>query len=97
MAQSAEGVNTVLGNILNVSTILVQILVLLAVLIFGWGVIRLISAAGDPQHIKEAKGILLWGFIGIFVLSSLYGIITFIETYIGVPENSPIQVPKFST
>ncbi|MDP3779499.1 MAG: hypothetical protein Q8R30_05660 [bacterium] len=92
---SAEGINTVLTNILNASTILIQILITLAILTFGWGVVKLIFAATNPQQIKDAKGILLWGIIGIFVLSSLYGIITFIQTYVGLPDESPIQAPKF--
>ncbi len=92
---SAEGVNTILNNILGASTILIQILITLAILTFGWGVVKLIFIASDPKQIKDAKGILLWGVIGIFVLSSLYGIITFIKTYVGVPDESPIQAPKF--
>jgi len=96
MAQSSEGINSILNNILSASTVLIQILITLAILAFGWGVVKLIFAASNPQQIKDAKGILLWGMIGIFVLSSLYGIITFIKTYVGVPDNSPIQIPKFA-
>ncbi len=92
---SAEGVNTILNNILGASTILIQILITLAVLTFGWGIVKLIFAASDPKQVENAKGILLWGVIGIFVLSSLYGIITFIKTYVGLPDESPIQAPKF--
>lgn len=92
---SAEGVNSILNNILGAATILIQILITLAVLTFGWGIVKLIFASSNPAQIKNAKGTLLLGIIGIFVLSSLYGIITFIKTYTGLPDESPIQAPKF--
>jgi len=61
MAQSSEGINSILNNILSASTVLIQILITLAILAFGWGVVKLIFAASNPQQIKDAKGILLWG------------------------------------
>ncbi len=92
---SAEGVNTILNNILGASTILIQILITLAVLTFGWGIVKLIFAASDPKQVENAKGILLWGVIGIAVMASMTGIVAFLQTYFGVSGNDTIKVPQF--
>ncbi len=88
-------VKSVLINVLVLSNNLIFILINLAFIVLGWGIIKLISAGGDTKKVSDAKGILTWGIIGIFVLASMYGIIFFIKQYIGIPNNPVIQVPKF--
>ena len=91
-----ERVDTLLGYILNAADILITILITLSFVVFGWGIVKLIANAGDPQKIKDAKGIMLWGVIGIFILASMYGIITFIRKYTGITsDNPPIEAPQF--
>ena len=89
--------NQILGFFLTLLGIVVEILLTLAIVVFGWGIVRMIAYAGNPQKIGEAKKALLWGFIGIFILASLYGIIKFIKDYTGITANPSIQVPKFTT
>lgn len=91
-----EGVNTVLENILKTLEVVVQILLTASFVVFGWGILKLITAGGNTTTVKQAKGVIWWGVLALFVLASLYGIILFIKTSIGIPENEPITVPKFS-
>ena len=92
---NAEPIKTILTNFGTFLAVLVEILIALAFAVFGWGIMKLITAGGDTKKIHDAKGILTYGIIGLFVLSSLYGILVFIKTYLGVPDNTPITVPKF--
>ena len=96
-AQSPDAgtVKTVLTNFRTLLNVVIEILITLAFVVFGWGIIKLITAGGDTKKIADAKGILTYGIIGLFVLSSIYGILVFIKTYLGVPDNTPITVPKF--
>lgn len=95
-AASPEQLNSILGNILNLADILVQIAAVLAIVVFGWGIVKLIASADDPKKLEEAKGIITWGVIGMFILASTYGIIRFIEIYTGIDSGgSPIEIPKF--
>ena len=86
---------SILLNIRDLLPVVVKILITLAFVVFGWGIVKLIIAGGDTKKISGAKGILTYGIIGIFVLASILGILTFIKTYIGIPDNAPITVPKF--
>ena len=77
----------------NVTTILF----VLALAVFAWGIVKLILAAGDAGAVREARGIITWGVIALAVLASLYGIIFYIQTVVGVDSANmklDIQIPK---
>ncbi|GEM_PF-3880132 len=95
-APDSAPINTILTNVLNLLTLLIQILIVSAIIVFGWGVVRLMFNPTNPQKIAQAKQIIFFGLIGLFVLASMYGIIFFIKTYLGVPDNTPIQAPNFT-
>lgn len=89
-----DKVSPVANNILAALNVIVTIVFLLAVIVFGWGIVRLIVAAGDPAKIKEAKGFLIWGIVGIAILASIWGIIQFLQQYVGIaPGANPLQPP----
>ena len=84
------------NNIITVAKVLVEIVFAFALVMFGWGIVKLISAAGDPGAIKTAKGYIIWGVIGMAVLASLTGLITYLQMYFGVKSGGgTIQTPKF--
>ena len=93
----AGPVQLIILHTIVVLNVIIEIIITLAFVVFGWGIVKLISskAGGDPKKVNDAKGILTYGIIGIFVLASMLGILTFIKTYIGIPGNAPIQTPKF--
>jgi len=92
---AASKINEILTNAQDTLNIILRILMTLAVVIFIWGIVRMIAAAGNATAIKQAKGILLWGVIGIAVMASMTGIVAFLQTYFGVSGNDTIKVPQF--
>lgn len=90
----ADRLTPVFQNVLTAVNTLVIIVFVIALLVFGWGIVKLIIAAGDPGKIAEAKGFILWGIIGIAILASLFGIITWLQNYFGVQGGTgTINVP----
>jgi len=89
-------VKTVVDATLTIVNVIVTIVFVLAVLVFGWGVVKYIMSAGDPEGEKEARGFLWWGVIGIAVLAFVFGIIQYAATYFGVGTEGggTIKVPK---
>lgn len=67
----------------------------LAVLVFAWGIVKMISAAGNTEKIKQAKGIIWWGILGMFVLASIGAVILFLQEEIGIQDWTVIPVPQF--
>jgi len=89
--------NTIINNITAGARLVITFLFVLALLVFVWGMVKLIIAAGDPEKIGEAKGFILWGLVGMAVLASVFGLVTFIQSYFGVTGNGTFKIPNVST
>lgn len=50
----------------------------LALVVFFWGLAKFILKAGDETARAEGKQVMVWGIIALFVLVSIWGIISFI-------------------
>ncbi|MDP3710655.1 MAG: hypothetical protein Q8R29_02955 [bacterium] len=77
-------VNTILTNVLNTATTVIQILFVFATLVFLWGVITYIAKADDEAARKKAKGLMAWGIIGLAVMAAAWGITRLLINYFGV-------------
>jgi hypothetical protein len=80
----------------NVSTLLTQfgnlvgsalpIVVALALLFFFWGLAMFILAAGDEEKKKEGRSIMIWGVVALFVMISVWGLVSWIGGALGVQQ-----------
>ena len=96
LAQDTKKLEGAVTGILTIVNTGVTIMFVLAVLVFGWGVVKYIMSAGNPDGEKEARGFLWWGVIGIAVLAFVFGIIQYAATYFGVSTagGGTIKIPK---
>ena len=96
-AQAADDsqIKIIIGNTIRVIELTAVLVWTLSLVVFGWGIVRFIAAAGNEEELKKAKGILWWGVIGIFVLASVVGIIEFFQRYFGIQGVRIIQPPQF--
>ena len=92
-AAPSDVVKPIVNQALDVSRILITLMMVLSVVVLGWGIVRLILAAGNPDAVKKAKGVIIWGIIGIAVFVSLFALIEFIQSYFGVTEEGVIKPP----
>ncbi|MCE9541377.1 hypothetical protein K8R03_02335 [Candidatus Kaiserbacteria bacterium] len=81
------------GGVFNLITIATRILnalvglfVLIAVVVFFWGLIQYLMNVGEDK----SKGLqtMIWGIIAIFVMVSIWGIIRILQQTIGVNSNT---------
>lgn len=68
----------------------------LAIIYFFYGVAKYIGKAGDPKEAAAGKSIMIYGVIAIAVMASLYGIIAYLQTSLGVNSGATITVPKIN-
>lgn len=82
-----------------INNILIPLAFALCLFYFFWGVVKYIrSGAGGDKAVEEGKQIMVWGIVGLFIATSIWGIITFIRTELGVPDIQNISKdPAFST
>ena len=78
----------------NLINIAIPILIALAVLGFFWGVTQYILSASDSTKVEEARKLMIWGIIALFVMVSVWGILrvlsnTFLDS--GVDRSPPFE------
>jgi len=56
----------------------------LALFLFIIGVVRFISTAGDDNSRKAGKEMMIWGTVALFVMISVWGLVTIIQTTFGL-------------
>lgn len=85
----AEGVTDIIRSTFDIVTnILIPIAFSLCLLYFFWGVAKYIgSKAGSEEAVNEGKRIMFWGIIGLFVAASIWGIISFIQGELRLPDD----------
>jgi|SRR3989338_5425900 len=84
----AQGSQTVAGIvqklIREVLQPLVYLLFGLATIIFLWGIIQyVIAQSGDEKKLADAKRVMIWGIIGLFIMSSAWGIVSVLCNFFG--------------
>lgn len=99
LAMAAVGVNafSILGNIARLLGYIIPVLITLAVVYFIWGVIQY-TVSTDEEAKKGARGKIIQGLIGLFVIVAFWGILSLITTTFGVgPEQlNPMDIPCIS-
>lgn len=74
---------------------LAPLLMTIAVAVFIYGVVKYIAAAGDTEKMREAKGYIIYGILGLFVLVAFWGLIAVIVYTFGLDASNPsITLPS---
>ena len=94
-AQDTGQVTSIVTNVQTILNTVITIVFILAIVVFGWGVVKYVTAANNPEKEKEARSFLWWGVIGIFVLAAVFGLVQFVAKYFGVGlTQGTITIPK---
>ncbi len=93
-AQTLGNVETLLRSIGRLIDIALPIVVAIALLGFFWGLVKFIFAQGDETAKADAKKIMLWGLIALFVMVAVWGLIRFIGNAFGIQQGDTIIVPR---
>lgn len=85
------GIVNTIGNLIN---LIIPLLVALALLAFFWGLVRYIWKSGDEEGQKGGKNIMIAGIVGLFVMVSIWGIISIIGNTFGVQTGGTVTAPR---
>jgi len=78
-----EGLKGLIEWLISIGLVIIPFLGTVAFLVFVLGVARFIKAAGNEKEIKDSKNLLIWGVIGLFVMVTIWGIVTFLKGEFG--------------
>ncbi|MFA6273181.1 MAG: pilin [Candidatus Paceibacterota bacterium] len=80
-------------SIQNVLDALVPLLIGLAVIVFLWGVVKFVTAAGDEEKRKEGRGFIIWGLVGIAIMIALWSLVGLLTGWTGTGVVAPPTPP----
>lgn len=71
---------TIVGIIVNLLGMVVKVLMALAVVTFLYGLMRYVMDSGDDSKRSESQQYMLYGIIGLFVMVSMWGLVSLLTS-----------------
>lgn len=68
-------ITAIFGRLTQVFNLIIPFLVLLATVVFIWGIVKYITAGGDEKKLEEAKSVIMWGIIALAVMLTAWGFV----------------------
>ncbi|MDO8505184.1 MAG: hypothetical protein Q7S48_01215 [bacterium] len=88
----AKGLIEAFGGLINP---LIAVLVGMALIVFFWGLARFIfRVGGDEKAVDDGKRIMKWGLLALFVMLSVWGIISFFQRELNLPTDGSSTLPN---
>ncbi|MDB5266497.1 MAG: seg [Parcubacteria group bacterium] len=78
------GIFTLMNNVKRLVDLALPLVVGLALLGFFWGLMKFIFAAADEEKRKEARQIMIYGVIALFVMVAVWGLVGFVGNALGI-------------
>jgi hypothetical protein len=85
--------NEVFHTVKQILDIIIPIILTLAVIYFFWGVAKYMMSTGDASKQEEARGVMIYGIIGLFVMVSVWGLVNIIGSTFGVDAGGSATIP----
>ena len=90
-AAGFDGVKGLIDAFRGLLKPIIPILLGLSLIYFFWGIGQFILHAGDQKSREEGKQKILWGVIALFVFISIYGLVIFIGSLLGITPGGNIM------
>jgi Type IV secretion system pilin len=72
---AATSFDALVTQLLNYIKLLVPFIIALAMLVFLWGIFKLVFAGGNELDVKEGTKFMTWGIVSLFVMVSVWGLV----------------------
>ncbi len=91
-----SGFETLLISIGRLVNIALPIVVSIALLGFFWGLAKFVFQAGDSGARDEAKSLMIYSVVALFVMVSVWGLVRFLGSSFGIQQGGEIQFPTIN-
>ena len=90
-AQQLAPLQNLVGSFGRLVASVIPILITVALIVFFCGLVQYIRKSGKGH--AEGKNIMIAGLVSLFVMVSVWGIISLAQGALNVPANAPVQSP----
>ena len=77
-----RGVVEILQSVSGLLNIIITFLILLATVLFLWGIVKYIMAGGDEEKLKEARNTIIYGIIFLAVMIAVWGFVNIVLDFV---------------
>ncbi len=92
---STSGFDSFLNSVKGTVDKLIPFLVGLALLGFFWGLVKFIFQGNkDEDSRTEAKNMMIYAIIALFVMTAVWGLVGFLGTAIGIDQGGSVNLPR---
>ncbi len=92
----AETLEDIVSTVRDLVNTIVPLFMVVAVAVFLWGIVKYITAAGDEEKAKSARGYIIYGLIGVFVMVAFWGIIQVVASTFDIETGGDVIAPEFN-
>ncbi|MDP2642131.1 MAG: hypothetical protein Q8P21_02485 [bacterium] len=93
-AQNLGNLETLMRSVGRLVDLALPIVVAIALLAFFWGLVKFIFAQGNEEAKTDAKKVMIWGVVALFVMVSVWGLVRFIGNAFGIQQGDTVTVPR---
>ena len=87
------GVNSLVIDLIGVANNFVILLIIVSVIVFIWGVLRVVFSVDDKKR-TEGRKYLIYGVIAFAVMSGLWGLSNFLLEFFSIEKDANFVPPK---
>ncbi len=80
----AATVGSIIIKIDEILKAIIPVVMILATVVFLWGVVMYVVAGGDEDKVKTAKQYIILGLIGLFIMVAVWGVVKALVNTFGV-------------
>jgi uncharacterized membrane protein YidH (DUF202 family) len=91
MTNGVRGLVIYLSNFIRGIT---SFIIGLTLLVFVWGIFKLVFSSKDSKEREQAKGFIVWGIIALAIMVSVWGLVNLLTSSFGLGHINPV-VPQF--
>ena len=92
-----SNISQTLARLENIINVLIPFIVGLAVLVIIYGIFGYITEAANEEKRKEAKDFIIWGFVGLFIMLSIWGLLNILVNTFPLNNRPPTYIPPLPT
>lgn len=95
----AQGLNlspieSLVGSVAGLLRMVIPVLVTLGLAVFLWGLVRYLWGTGTEPDLNNAKLLMKWGLVILFVMVSVWGIIDLMQRALNIDKNATGRAPQ---
>ncbi len=91
---SGQTAITMMTVVVTGVNILIPLLMFIGVLVFIWGIVNYIPGGGNMEKRKTARGYIIYGLIGLFIMIGFWGITKVVFLTFNIQEGGAINMPS---